>query len=71
MGIVKRFNPKNGYGFINNSDTHEDIYVYETATAWNNPQKIKSGVGEGQIVELYVVVIKKGREAAKVTGPNS
>ena len=61
-GIVKCFlNPQTGHGVIFSLDEHEDVSVLQSAIVNGKP------LGEGEMVELDILIGSKGLEAANVT----
>lgn len=45
-GAVKWFNVNKGYAFINENETSDYMFLYQTATTRNNPHKIKGSMGK-------------------------
>lgn len=58
MNVNKHLGPinaMNGHGFINRTDTCENMFVHQTAIIQNVPQKIMQSVGRGEAVEFEIV----------------
>lgn len=70
LGTVKWFNVRNMKGFMHRYDTHEAIFVYQTAVTPNKPHKVKWSMGESETVRFDIIVFRKGQEAASVTRPD-
>ncbi|XP_064476246.1 Y-box-binding protein 2-like [Ornithodoros turicata] len=68
---VKWFDLRNGYGFINRNDTHEDVFVHRWATSHNKPQRVIRSLSDSEVVKLDVVLGDKVCEAANVTLPDN
>ncbi|XP_064476454.1 Y-box-binding protein 2-like [Ornithodoros turicata] len=68
---VTWFDLKNGCGFINRNDTHEDVFVHRRFSTRNNPQRVIRSLGDSDVVKFDVVLGDKVREAANVTLPDN
>ncbi|MEW6202944.1 MAG: cold shock domain-containing protein [bacterium] len=64
-GRVKWFNSARGYGFIEQPDGGEDIFVHYSAIKQEGYRTLK----EGDEVEFEMVQGPKGKQAANVTKP--
>jgi len=51
VGTVKWFSVRNGYGFINRTNTKEDVFVRQTTIKKKNPRKYLHSVEDGETVE--------------------
>ena len=61
IGIVKWFNNKKGYGFIEQKG-EEDIFIHYTNIEKEGYKTLK----EGQIVEFKLLKTEKGNQAQKI-----
>lgn len=68
-GMVKWFNVKSGYGFVQRMDTKADLFIHQSEIAVFNPNKSRKSVGENENIEFDVAKGAKGLEAVHVTGP--
>ena len=60
-GVVKHFNPKTGYGFIEPSDGSEFVFVHRNAVENSGLE----GLAEGQKVQYELVPGMDGKSAAE------
>lgn len=67
-GTVRWFSVRDGYGFIARDDTDEEIFVHYNAIV--SSITYEKNLYQGEKVEFEIVMGKKGKEAANVTGPN-
>jgi len=66
-GTVKWFSVFNGYGFINRSDTDEDIFVHIRDILQKDDRRITFALTAEEEVEFNVVAGLKGPKATEVT----
>lgn len=62
-GKVKWFNNSKGYGFIEQSDGHPDVFVHYSAIQEDGYKSLQ----EGQLVEFDLIDGPKGPQAENVT----
>ncbi len=62
MGIVHRLFPEDGYGFIKEIDTSDEIYFHKNSVLHNDFEKIKVGTGVRYVSEIG----NKGPQASSV-----
>ncbi len=65
MGTVKWFNDEKGYGFIQQEDGGDDIFVHFRQV--NNPSGGRVSLDDGQRVSFEIGEGQKGPEARNVT----
>lgn len=58
-GKVKFYNNTKGYGFINDEETGQDVFVHQTG--------LKDDIREGDTVTFEITQGKKGLNAVNVT----
>lgn len=69
-GVVKWFSVKSGYGFINLTESNEDVFIHSRRIKYNNPKKLFRTLAELEPVEFDIIQGDKGKEAINVTGPD-
>ena len=47
-GVVKWFNVKSGYGFINRNDTKDDVFIHQSGIVATGPGTVVS-IGDGEV----------------------
>ncbi len=64
-GTIKWFNDEKGYGFIQQNDGGEDVFVHFRQV--NNPSNSRVTLAEGQQVTYEIGEGQKGPQAQNVT----